>query len=118
MTKLNLNESGGLARAGAKYEANAEDQQGSAKNHAANMEGMSRGFSGQAGNKHQQVSAQHTINHGELVKRIVEHAVSSVRANKNVVSHDDTSSHTQQSSVSSADATGTTLRSVNFGGGA
>lgn len=116
MSKLNLNDSGALARAGGQYEGNAEDQISGAKSHAAKMEGMTRGFSGQAGNKHQAVSGQHAVNHGEIAKRIVEHAVSSVRANKQVLVHDDTSSQTQQASFGSAESTGSTVRSINFGG--
>lgn len=116
MSKLNLNDSGALARAGGQYEGNAEEQLGSAKTHAAQMEGMTRGFSGQAGNKHQAVSGQHTVNSGEIAKRIIEHAVSSVRANKQVLVHDETSSGTQQASFGSAESTGGAVRSINFGG--
>ena len=116
MTKLNLNDSSALARAGGKYEGNAEDQMSGAKSHASQMEGMTRGFAGQAGNKHQSVSAQHLVNHSEIAKRIVEHAVASVRANKRVIDHDETSSHTQQASFSQAEATGASVRSINFGG--
>ncbi|WP_456696083.1 hypothetical protein [Aeromicrobium sp. P5_D10] len=118
MGKLNLNDSGALARAGGKYEGNAEEQISGAKNHAAQMEGMTRGFSGQAGGKHQNISGQHAVNHGEIAKRIVEHAVSSVRANKQVLDHDETSSGTQQASFGSAESTGSAVRSINFGGGA
>lgn len=116
MGKLNLNDSTALARAGGKYEDNAEEQMGGSKTHASQMEGMTRGFSGQAGNKHQAVSGQHAVNHGEIAKRIVEHAVASVRANKQVVGHDETSTGTQQASYGSAESTGSAVRSINFGG--
>ncbi|MBW9213410.1 hypothetical protein KV102_01025 [Mumia sp. zg.B53] len=101
---VNLEEVGLLSRSGRGYQATAEDNVGTARQHLSRMEGAQAGFKGAAGSAFQDVAQVSVGNHTLLARQIAEQARRAVTAERHAVAGDEQASARQSVTRSSTEA--------------
>lgn len=100
---VNVNDVGGLTRAGQGYDGTAGDSVAESRNFAGRMDASKQGLQGAAGRVFTGVADQHAGNLTQLANQIAQQAIRAVRGEQTIVNADDESVSTQQTTVSAVD---------------
>lgn len=100
---VNLNEVGGLTRAGQGYDGTSGDNVAESRNFASKMDASKQGLQGSAGRAFTGVADQHAGNLTQLANQIAQQAMRAVRGEQVVVNSDDEAVSAQQSTAAAVD---------------
>jgi uncharacterized protein YukE len=100
---VNLNEVGGLTRAGKGYDGTAQDNTAESRNFSSKMDASKQGLQGAAGRAFTGAADQHAGNVTLLANQIAQQALRAVRGEQTIVSSDEEALANQQSTVSAVD---------------